>query len=161
MNNTRILTLLLCAGSIIIWVVNGYTVYSLVSPRTMQSAPVKNARDIFLSNAFASTDSALKIVAELRSYQFPSAMENPFKPVSEADPLVLKHHGQAPETQVKLSLKGVLLKTRPLAILEDASGKTYICGMGETVCGQTIENIEATSVRLHNTLGSYSLVVKE
>jgi hypothetical protein len=73
----------------------------------------------------------------------------------------MKHHGLAPETQVKLSLKGVLLKARPLAILEDASGKTYICGMGETVCGQTIENIEATSVRLQNTLGSYSLVVKE
>jgi hypothetical protein len=88
-------------------------------------------------------------------------MENPFKPISEADPPIMKHHGLAPETQVKLSLKGVLLKARPLAILEDASGKTYICGMGETVCGQTIENIEATSVRLHNTLGSYSLVVKE
>lgn len=161
MNNTQIKTLLICFASIVIWVFNGYSVYSLVTLRSLRTAPVKNARDIFLSKALVSADSALKIVPETRWYQFPSAMENPFKPVSEADPIVLKHHGQLPETQVKLFLKGVLLKARPLAILEDATGKTYICGVGETVCDQTVEDIQATSVTLHNTLGSYSLIVKE
>jgi|GEM_PF-1528318 hypothetical protein len=162
MNNSRILTPLFCFGAIIIWVISSYTAYSLVSYHSNKTMPIKNVRDIFLSKALASTDSALKIMPELRLYQFPSAMENPFKPASEADPPVLKHRqGLAPETQVKLSLKGVLLKAQPLAILEDATGKTYICGVGETVCGQTVEDIGATRVTLHNTLGSYSLVVKE
>ena len=162
MNDTRIKTLLICVGAILIWGFNGYTIYSLVSSRSINTAPVKNARDIFLSGALASTDSALKIMPELQSYQFPSAMEDPFKPSSEADPPAFKHRkGQAPEAQVKLSLKGVLLKARPLAILEDETGKTYICGVGETVRDQTVENIGATSVTLHNTFGSYSLVVKE
>jgi hypothetical protein len=162
MNNTRILTLVLCIGAIIIWVINGFTAISLFSPHSVKSIAIGNARDIFLSKALASTDSALKIMPELRSYQFPSAMENPFRLASEADPPSGKRHpGQAPETQIKLLLKGVLLKSSPLAILEDPTGKTFICGVGETVCGQAIEEIGATRVTLRNNLGSYSLIVKE
>jgi hypothetical protein len=162
MNNTRFLTLVLCIGAIIVWVFNGYTAVSFFFPHPIKSIAIGNARDIFLSRAMASTDSALKIMPELRSYRFPSAMENPFRLASEADPSAAKRHpGQAPETQIKLLLKGVLLKSRPLAILEDPTGKTYICGVGETVCGQFIVEIEATRVALRNNLGSYSLIVKE
>jgi hypothetical protein len=162
MNNTRILTLVLVIGAIIVWVFNGVTAVSLFAPHPVKTIASGNARDIFLSKAIALTDSALKIKQGPRTFQFSAAMENPFKLASEADPSAVKRHsGQAPETQIKLLLKGVLLKTRPLAILEDPTGKTYICGVGETVCDQTIENIEATRVTLRNNLGSYSLIVKE
>jgi hypothetical protein len=161
MNNTRILFLVLCIIGLIVWVLNGLTFFSLVVPHTIKKAPVINVGEVFISKALASTDSALKISPELRSPQFSSAMENPFKPPSEADPGVKRSIHKAPETQVKLSLKGVLLKAKPLAILEDAAGKTYICGVGETISEQRIESIEATRVTLKNNLGSYSLIVKE
>jgi hypothetical protein len=66
-----------------------------------------------------------------------------------------------PGSQVKLTLKGVLLKKQPLAILEDESGKTYICGVDETVKEQRVVKIESTSVTLRNSLGAYTLTVKE
>jgi hypothetical protein len=66
-----------------------------------------------------------------------------------------------PESQVKLTLKGVLLKKQPLAILEDSLGKTYICGVDETVKEQRVEKIESNRIFLRNSLGSYILTVKE
>jgi type II secretory pathway component PulC len=162
MKYSRIITLILCLCAIIIWIFNGFTAFSFIAPRSIKTTPLKSPREIFLSEALASTDSALKITTDLHTFQFSATMENPFKPVSEADPPVMRRQKvQAPETQVKLLLKGVLLKAKPLAILEDGAGKTYICGVGETVCDQMIDVIEATRVTLHNNLGRYSLNVKE
>ena len=162
MKNSRALTLILCVVAVIVWTVNGYIAFSLIMGHPKKTAALKSAREIFLSTAFVLTDSALAVKPEMTSFQFPSALESPFKPASEANPPATKRQKlQAPETQVKLFLKGVLLKAKPLAILEDATGKTYICGVGETVCGQIIDAIESTRVSLHNDLGAYSLVVKE
>jgi cell division protein FtsN len=162
MKNSRTLTLILCVVAVIVWIVNGYIAFSLITGHSKNTVALKSAREIFLSSAFALTDSALAVKPEMPSFQFPSALESPFKPASEADPPVMRRQKlQAPETQVKLLLKGVLLKAKPLAILEDATGKTYICGVGETVCGQIIDAIESTRVSLHNDLGAYSLIVKE
>jgi Holliday junction resolvasome RuvABC DNA-binding subunit len=53
------------------------------------------------------------------------------------------------------------MKQTPLAILEDASGKTSVCGVGEKVADQLIVKIEYTRVTLQNGRSTYTLTVKE
>jgi hypothetical protein len=61
----------------------------------------------------------------------------------------------------KISLKGILSKEKPLAILEDDQGKTYICGAGEQVLDQKIVNIGADRVTLRDRRGTYDVAVQE
>jgi hypothetical protein len=63
--------------------------------------------------------------------------------------------------RTKLSLKGILIKNTPLAILEDEKGETYIRGTGEKALDQEIIRISESKVMLRDGLGTYELTVQE
>ena len=162
MNANRIVSLLLIIAAILIWLFNGYIFATLFTGGAVRK-PIPFAEE---SRGFVATaalaDSALKTAPKIAGPAFTGQFENPFKTPAEAfAPPAQKTVKASPESQVKLTLKGVLLKKQPLAILEDETGKTYICGKDETIKGQLVERIEATGVTLRNSLGSYTLIVKE
>ncbi len=163
MNGNRIVALILILCAVLVWLFNGFMAVALLTGHFSKLPAASIAGDKAFSDAVALADSALKFQPLVSVLQYKGNFENPFKPAAEAfAPPVKKGPALlSPETQVKLSLKGVLLKKQPLAILEDDSGKTYICGIDETVRGQRVEQIESTSVLLRNSLGSYTLTVKE
>lgn len=61
----------------------------------------------------------------------------------------------------KLYLKGILIKNKPLAILENEQGETFIRGIGDTVLDQEILKIKETSITLRDRQGTYDLAVQE
>jgi hypothetical protein len=64
-------------------------------------------------------------------------------------------------TRPLLTLKGILYKSNPLAIVADASGKTSILAAGDTIAGQTISAIGKASVTFRDKHGTWNLSVKE
>lgn len=163
MNGNRIVTLILILCAALVWLFNGFMAARLLTGHFSKLPVASIAGDKAFSDAVALADSALNFRPMATVVQYKGNFENPFKTATEAFAAPAKKGAAvpSPETQVKLSLKGVLLKKQPLAILEDDSGKTYICGVDETVRGQRVENIEAASVMLRNALGTYTLTVKE
>ena len=63
--------------------------------------------------------------------------------------------------RAKLSLKGILIKSTPLAILEDEKGETYIRGTGEKALDQEILRISDSKVMLRDRFGTYELTVQD
>jgi type II secretory pathway component PulC len=60
-----------------------------------------------------------------------------------------------------LILRGILYKEKPLAILEDKNGKTWILGIEDTIMGLKISKINKTSVLLKNKSSSFEITVKD
>jgi hypothetical protein len=60
-----------------------------------------------------------------------------------------------------LSLKGVLLRVHPIAIIEDAQGKAWICGIGDSAAGAIVRKITADHVEVSDAHGSWILITKE
>jgi hypothetical protein len=163
MNGSRIVTLILIFCAVLVWLFNGFIAARLLTGHFSKLPAASIAGDKAFSDAVALADSALKFHPIVTVVQYKGNFDSPFKTIAEAFAAPVKKGAAlpSPENQVKLSLKGVLLKKQPLAILEDDSGKTYICGIDETVRGQRVEKIEAASVMLRNTLGTYTLTVNE
>jgi hypothetical protein len=161
MKPSRIVVIFLIACAALVWLFNGTMVVVMLTGKyPMKHAETAPEEKVFSSMA-AVADSALKYRPKSSSARFNGNFENPFRSAGEAFAPSVKKSAPLPGSQVKLTLKGVLLKKQPLAILEDESGKTYICGVDETVKEQRVVKIESTSVTLRNSLGAYTLTVKE
>jgi hypothetical protein len=107
---------------------------------------------------------SLHLAAQPKPYEYESGFDSPFRPVGRGGEVAAGSGGPragAGYTRKTLSLKGILTKDNPLAILEDESGQTHIAGVGDTVESQKIVRIEATRVMLKDKSGSYELTVKE
>jgi hypothetical protein len=144
-----------------IWILNGYTIIALIAPHSTSNNVKKSNDDIF-SKAFALADSALKCKPKTGSFEYSGVFENPFRLLAETFAAPAKKKNSASSLgRIKLVLKGVLLKEKPLAILEDEKGKTFICGIGEKISEDAVESIEANRVTLRGSQGSYTLTVKE
>jgi hypothetical protein len=162
LKNNRPLFFLLITGAIGIWVANAYTFALLIVPRTTATADVRRQSDELLSPVFNRADSALRCKPAIGAFKYTPNFENPFRLLSEAfTPPARKKNTPASMARITLTLKGVLLQERPLAILEDGAGKTFICGIGENIQEFSIISIESNKVTLRGSQGAVTLSVKE
>jgi hypothetical protein len=156
----KLLLYLLIVSAVIVWIVNAYTIAALIvpSPAGAQNGRLKNSDS--LTRVIDQTDSALKCMPRFSPFHFDGNFESPFRLCSEAFSPPVRI--QKPSSfKITLVLKGVLLKEQPLAILEDETGKTFICGIGEVVRENVVESIEPNRVKLRGNQGTYMLSVKE
>lgn len=56
-----------------------------------------------------------------------------------------------------LVLKGFLAKEKPLAIIEDSRGETFILGVGDSLYGQKILSIQPDRVKIRDGVGEYTI----
>ena len=105
-------------------------------------------------------DKALQTEKHHEYFTYTGTFECPFRKKGSSSGKNTSKSQNIPERH-KLYLKGILIKEKPLAILEDESGETYIRGVGEKVTDQVIVSILDTKVTLRDSRGSYELVVEE
>ncbi|MDD5675013.1 MAG: hypothetical protein PHC61_12665, partial [Chitinivibrionales bacterium] len=91
-------------------------------------------------------------------FQFRGSDRAPF---SSAIAAAKKTSGGDKIVRSKLSLNGILMKEKPLAILADESGATAICAVGDTFFSQIIVAIRGNTVTLRDAKGAYDLSVIE
>ncbi len=163
MKHNRLLFYFLVAGAVGVWIGNACVIVSLlISPRPMVAPGARSVQDDdgLLSN-FTRADHALKCKPMTDAFRFSGNFDDPFRLPSEAFAAPVKKKNPSPAARINLTLKGVLLKERPLAILEDGAGKTFICGIGETIQEHTVASIEPNRITLRGSGGVYTLSVKE
>jgi hypothetical protein len=116
-------------------------------------------------------DVASPLVREALASEFfrPQA---PFKGVF-ANPFGLKGHplsspvaGNTPPSPITvpgkiLKIKGLLLKANPIAVLEDESGSTHICAVGDTVGPFKIIRIQADKVTVAHGRHTYDITASD
>ena len=145
-----------------IWVINCSMAISIFCANTAKAPFEATSREATFKPASSAADSALSFKLEPCSSQYLGNFESPFKPFFAAGPgLAKKKAPPAPMPHTKLVLRGVLLRSEPLALFEDESGKTYICGVNEKMLDDIIMKIEEDRVVLRNKYGSFALSVKD
>jgi hypothetical protein len=94
-------------------------------------------------------------------FDYTADFENPFKLWNEQHPA--KSQVSSPDSvpRVMLSLKGILIKDRPLAILDNGMGETQIRAAGEKAFDQLIIEISDNHVILRDHRGKYEIIVEE
>jgi hypothetical protein len=152
---------LLIACAAIVWCLNAYTIIALFSPHPTAVSSVRKNNDDFLRTIVSRGDSALKCKPNTDIYKYDGSFEDPFRLLSEVFAPPAQKKAASPSAALTLALKGVLLKEQPLAILEDGTGKTFICGIGEKIQDNVVESIEANRVTLRGNQGKFTLSVKE
>ena len=99
---------------------------------------------------------------ELPTYfTYTSDFESPFRKRGQSVKRPRTHSASPVPERQKLFLKGILLKEKPLAIIEDERGETYIRSIGENVLEQEILKIQENKVVLRDRRGTYEIVVQE
>ena len=161
MRNNRPLFILVIAGAAVIWCFNAYTIAALISPHPTVVSRIRQSGGDVLLTVFSRADSALKCKPTADVFKYDRNFENPFRLLSEAFAPPVKTKNASSATRITLTLKGVLLKEQPLAILEDGTGKTFICGIGEKIQEHTVESIEPNHVTLRGSQGKFTISVKE
>ncbi len=128
--------------------------------KTGTSETVSTA-DIVQSSVIPEVAEALQSRAQLQEIVFPKRYSCPFRPSSERRVIRTKKVSIPKGAREKLKLKGFLLKDKPLAILENNFGQTFICGVGEQAGEQTVVKISREEVVVKDEHGTYSLSVGE
>ncbi len=110
---------------------------------------------------FEKADKALSIKARKKDFIFKETFSSPFRqlygmPIRKSPGVSHKTHLREP-----LFLKGTLIKENALAIIEDQSGKTFICKKGDMVHERKVVSIGEDRVIIKDSGGMETLVVKE
>ena len=88
--------------------------------------------------------------------------QNPFSsesPLSSAAAQAAKSgKATAPRTLV---LRGILIKNVPLAIIDDETGKSWICKQGDSVATSIVVSVGNGSAKLRDRKGTFTLTVPE
>jgi hypothetical protein len=162
MNNNR-LQLILLAVSVFLTASALYIAKDIPADLTMLRTRQIHFDDSTTLVRLALINSAVKSVPPRKYFEYKGGFENPFK--SRNAVRLSSRRGNsgtaAKAPRVKFLLKGILTKNKPLAILEDEMGETYIRGIGEKVLDQSIVSIADNRVTLRDRLGTYVLVVEE
>lgn len=116
--------------------------------------------DSTVSDRLALINAAVQSTPPQNTFEYTGGFENPFRQWNRAN-LYSDQHRQAKPPRTMLSLKGILMKERPLAILENSMGETFIRGIGEKALDQLIVSISNNRVTMRDHLGTYELSVKE
>jgi hypothetical protein len=118
----------------------------------------ENRRQSLLAKEMQTIDNALKNTSQARPFNFNGEFESPLRLQGAAGADEKPEHPKvSAPLRPRLIFKGILMKESPLAIVEDETGKTYICKVGEEVMGQKIVKIQATNLTLGDAKGTYSL----
>lgn len=129
----------------------------------VQNTHKSKSSSSIIDKSIASINKVLAIAPHYDFFSYTSGFDSPFR----------KHGTFQPQTEVKqyakknipirpkLILKGVLLKDKSLAIIEDESGQTFIRGIGESVLEQQIISINTQKVVFRDRKGTYELAVQE
>lgn len=142
-----------------------FTQLSKISDILIQAASKSKGHSSKIENErFVIIDRALKEVVNQPFFNYTGDFENPFQnnPSSGG-----KEKSSATTTKPKeperipLTLKGILTNERPLAILEDNNGRTFIRGVGDSVENQRIIAISGTKVTILDGKSKYDIAVKE
>ncbi|MFW5775211.1 MAG: hypothetical protein ACOCW2_02880, partial [Chitinivibrionales bacterium] len=107
----------------------------------------------------ASIEKALTNVKVSEPFSLPADMSSPFRIAGyPRRPKRTAPAGPRYE-RVTLRLKGILAKDNSLAIIENQTGKSFICREGDTIGEQTVEKIGAEQVVMKDKLGTYEIAV--
>ncbi len=111
---------------------------------------------------FSLADSALVTESTVQFHEFVGKHTTPFRDDGKPPPRV-RRIGKEEQKKERptLKIKGILEKENPLAVIEDPSGKTYICEAGDTVLEQRIVRISSKEVILNDKYGTYDLKAPE
>jgi hypothetical protein len=123
---------------------------------------VKQTTSILSNKSVKKIDDALEKSISLDAFNYTGSFESPFRIKGERKSLRKSSANAVPiPDRPKLSLKGILQKDAPIAIVEDPNGETYIKGIGEKVLDQEIVKIFNNKVTLRDQRGTYDLMVEE
>ena len=156
-------TSLYIAGILLVWIVCCNVGLSLFDSKTTLQKNQNHAQKALFNHRFGYADSALYSKAPLVYNTFEGNFNNPFMPESgtmEID----NHTKQVVKDTIKkpvITVKGILLKKFPIAILEGDSGKTYICGVNDTLKGMRIVKIEAAGVFVQTDHSGHCFRIKD
>lgn len=114
-----------------------------------------------LSERLKLIDSTLNLKLNPTSFEYKGDFVNPFKLWSEQKSIKQGTLQIAEPQREKLLLKGILIKEKPLAILEDSRGNTHIVAKGEKIYEQEVISITEKNVILKDKKGKYELKVEE
>jgi Tfp pilus assembly protein PilO len=112
-------------------------------------------RDTYLSDLQKAL--GVTITPPSYSYTAPSGQADPFGATSSQGVKNPNQASGAKKETCGLSLKGILWKDPPLAILESLDGKTYIVKQGESVNEVTVSSISRTDVVIATPQGDHVL----
>lgn len=163
MRINRPVFVLLCACIVAAWILAASLASGMAAQAGKHRSQPAFGTEAAFSASFALVEKALCLPPPPAAVRYSGGFESPFKTVSQARQGETHGTRAAPSAPArpKLSLKGILYKSNPLAILEDANGKTSILGVGDTLNGQKVTAIKKTSVTLRDRHGLYELSVKE
>lgn len=129
----------------------------------IQNTYRKQTSKSIIDNSIASINDVLSLSPHYDFFTYTSGFESPFRKhgAARTQAQTSKSSQEVTPSRPELLLKGVLLKEKSLAIIEDGGGQTYIRGTGETVLDQQIVSINADKVVLRDRKGTYELAVEE
>jgi len=104
---------------------------------------------------------ALSEESKTESFTYAGAFESPFRKRGALTQKTSQSRIVPIPDRPRLSIKGILTKENPLAILEDERGETYIRGIGDNALGQEICQIKEDKIVLRDRRGTYELAVEE
>lgn len=144
------------AGTFMLLSESSYSIIQLTNNTSVHSTKIEN-------ESFKIIDLALKEVVNQNFYNYVGDFENPFQKNSITTNS--ESESTSPKTNVpdriQLKLKGILSNERPLAILEDNEGKTFIRGVGDSIANQKIYAISGSNVTILDGKKKYEIIVKE
>ncbi len=129
----------------------------------IQNTSSKQTSKSIIDNSIASINRVLSLNPHYDFFTYTNEFESPFRKYGavHTQTQTTKSSQEATHIRPQLLLKGVLLKEKSLAIIEDRGGQTYIKGIGETVLDQQIVSINTDKVVLRDRKGTYELAVEE
>lgn len=140
-----------------------FTQFSRISDVLIQTAAMSREHSTKIENeSFKIIDKALKEVVNQHFFNYTGDFENPFQngPVAGNGQSSTTSKPKEPE-RIPLRLKGILTNERPLAILEDVNGRSFIRGVGDSVENQRIMAISGGKVTILDGKNKYDIIVKE
>lgn len=159
MNKESMLNYLLTACAILFFILTVSNITEL--PSDLQKFSKVNKKSTQLTpGELDRIDNILQKKNRSATFSYTGQFESPFRS-GIAGTVTSKSSTKPSIKRTKLSLKGILIKNTPLAILEDEKGETYIRGTGEKVLDQEIIKISDSKVMLRDGLGKYELTVQE
>ena len=120
----------------------------------------QGVNDTTTSRRLALVNRAVKEQQDTTFFSYTGNFETPFKKWNEK-PVVRSNSKSSVPPRAMLSLKGILIKKRPLAILDNGQGETQIRSEGERAFDQTVISISNNHVTLRDHLGTYEIAVEE
>ncbi len=155
-------TLLLLAS--IVCLSAGIFLFMEIPDLLIQNTSRKQTSKSIIDNSIADINRVLSLTPHYDFFTYTSEFESPFRKfgaVRTQEQTINKSSQEVIPSRPQLLLKGVLLKEKSLAIIEDKGGQTYIRSIGETVLDQQIVSINADKVVLRDRKGTYELAVEE